>query len=202
MNAHSTTLISDSREALTNGRSRDLVDEYASLIKRYVLDALRGCAGGLIHDKERPCGGISQDQVPSKFSGEDRRPLVTGGPPFLGSGARLSSIEGACEEASRPACTAAFSRARHAATRRQPDARNRLRRTPLTPSNGNTIYRVPSVQVIAREQDMNAPPNIDPVNAHSDVVHWLTNDTRDERFIDNIFAELCVRLQRAGIFIS
>ena len=37
MNAHSTTLISDSREALTNGRSRDLVDEYAALIKRYVL---------------------------------------------------------------------------------------------------------------------------------------------------------------------
>jgi hypothetical protein len=39
---------------------------------------------------------------------------------------------------------------------------------------------------------MNAPPNIDPVTAHSDsdVVRWLTNDTRDERFIDNIFAEL------------
>ncbi len=37
---------------------------------------------------------------------------------------------------------------------------------------------------------MNAPPNIDPVTAHSDsdVVHWLANDTRDERFIDNIFA--------------
>jgi adenylate cyclase len=46
---------------------------------------------------------------------------------------------------------------------------------------------------------MNAPPNIDPVTAHSDVVRWLTNDTRDERFIDNIFGELCVRLQRAGI---
>src|SRR5260370_12649591 len=48
---------------------------------------------------------------------------------------------------------------------------------------------------------MNAPPNIDPVTAHSDcdVVHWLTNDTRAERFIDNIFAELCVRLQRADI---
>src|SRR5258706_259732 len=48
---------------------------------------------------------------------------------------------------------------------------------------------------------MNAPPKIDPVTAHSDsdVVHWLMNDTRDERFIDNIFAELCVRLQRAGI---
>jgi adenylate cyclase len=50
---------------------------------------------------------------------------------------------------------------------------------------------------------MNAPPN-DPITAHSDsdVVHWLTNDTRDERFIDNIFAELCVRLQRAGITSS
>ena len=48
---------------------------------------------------------------------------------------------------------------------------------------------------------MDAPPNIDPVTKYSDsdVVHWLTNDTRDERFIDNIFSELCVRLQRAGI---
>ncbi len=48
---------------------------------------------------------------------------------------------------------------------------------------------------------MNAPPKIDPVTAHSDgdVVRWLTNDTRDERFIDNIFVDLCVRLQRAGI---
>jgi adenylate cyclase len=48
---------------------------------------------------------------------------------------------------------------------------------------------------------MNAPPNIDPVTAHSDndVLHWLMNDTRDERFIDNIFAELCMRLQRSGI---
>ena len=48
---------------------------------------------------------------------------------------------------------------------------------------------------------MNAPPNILPVAAESDrdVVHWLTNGTRDERFIDNIFAELCIRLQQAGI---
>jgi adenylate cyclase len=48
---------------------------------------------------------------------------------------------------------------------------------------------------------MDAPPNMKLVAAHSvsDVVHWLTNDTRDERFIDNIFAEMCVRLQRAGI---
>jgi adenylate cyclase len=47
---------------------------------------------------------------------------------------------------------------------------------------------------------MNAPPNIDP-RAHpdGDVLRWLTNDTQDERFLDNIFAELCVRLQRAGI---
>ena len=48
---------------------------------------------------------------------------------------------------------------------------------------------------------MNAPPNIDPVTTDSvgGVVHWLTNDARDERFIDNIFAEMCVRLQAAGI---
>jgi adenylate cyclase len=51
---------------------------------------------------------------------------------------------------------------------------------------------------------MNAPPNIDPVTGDSvdDVLHWLTNDARDERFIDNIFAELCVRIQRAGIPIK
>jgi adenylate cyclase len=47
--------------------------------------------------------------------------------------------------------------------------------------------------------NMNAPPNIEPAHSDSDVVQWLTNGTRDERFIDNIFAELCIRLQRAGI---
>ena len=48
---------------------------------------------------------------------------------------------------------------------------------------------------------MTAPPDADRVIAQSDgnVLQWLTNDTRDERFIDNIFAELCIRLQRAGI---
>ena len=48
---------------------------------------------------------------------------------------------------------------------------------------------------------MNEPLNIDHVTAHSDsdVLHWLTNETRDERFLDNIFAELCLRLQRTGI---
>ena len=47
---------------------------------------------------------------------------------------------------------------------------------------------------------MDVPSAIDPA-AYSlgDVVHWLTSETRDERFIDNIFAELCMRLQRAGI---
>ncbi|WP_315739899.1 adenylate/guanylate cyclase domain-containing protein [Bradyrhizobium sp. SZCCHNR1093] len=32
-----------------------------------------------------------------------------------------------------------------------------------------------------------------------EVVDWLTNGTRDERFIDNIFGQMCNRLQRAGI---
>jgi len=34
---------------------------------------------------------------------------------------------------------------------------------------------------------MNAPPNIDSVTtlSDSDVLHWLTNDTRDVRFIDS-----------------
>src|ERR1700753_2421601 len=46
---------------------------------------------------------------------------------------------------------------------------------------------------------MNAPPHLVTTAADNDVVHWLTNETRDQRFIDNIFAELCIRIQRAGI---
>jgi adenylate cyclase len=48
---------------------------------------------------------------------------------------------------------------------------------------------------------MDLPQNIDSSSAYSDddVLTWLTNETRDERFIDNIFGELCIRLQRAGI---
>jgi adenylate cyclase len=48
---------------------------------------------------------------------------------------------------------------------------------------------------------MDLPPNIHPGTMQSadDVVRWLTNDTRDQRFIDNIFAEMCLRLQQAGI---
>src|SRR6266704_2972051 len=72
---------------------------------------------------------------------------------------------------------------------------------PLTPAGGDTTYSVPPIGGTAREHAMDAPSHIDPVTAYSDsdVVHWLTNGTRDERFIDNIFAELCIRLQRAGI---
>lgn len=48
---------------------------------------------------------------------------------------------------------------------------------------------------------MNVPSDIGPAAVHSDsdVANWLTSETRDERFIDNIFTELCVRLQRAGV---
>lgn len=48
---------------------------------------------------------------------------------------------------------------------------------------------------------MNAPPKINPSTAHADndVVDWLINHTRDQRFIDNIFADMCIRIQRAGI---
>jgi adenylate cyclase len=45
---------------------------------------------------------------------------------------------------------------------------------------------------------MNAPGNHAPTQADG-VVDWLTNGTRDERFIDNIFAQMCIRLQQAGI---
>ncbi|MBR0957233.1 adenylate/guanylate cyclase domain-containing protein [Bradyrhizobium japonicum] len=45
---------------------------------------------------------------------------------------------------------------------------------------------------------MNAPHNHVPTQADG-VVDWLTNGTRDERFIDDIFAQMCIRLQQAGI---
>src|ERR1700722_2917823 len=48
---------------------------------------------------------------------------------------------------------------------------------------------------------MNTPPNQGSGTAYSDgdIMHWLANDTREERFLDSIFVELCVRLQRADI---
>jgi adenylate cyclase len=87
-----------------------------------------------------------------------------------------------------------------AALRRRPDGRNEIAATVLTASRGDTTYAPSSIPVIAQEQAMNAPP----ITAHfeSDVMQWLTNGTRDQRFIDNIFAELCVRLQRAGIPVT
>lgn len=55
------------------------------------------------------------------------------------------------------------------------------------------------MQTAAKGQDMN-PPTIDHAPTRADgVVDWLTHGTRDERFIDNIFAEMCIRLQQAGI---
>jgi len=48
---------------------------------------------------------------------------------------------------------------------------------------------------------MDLPPNIPSGTMQSadDVVRWLTNDTRDQRFVDNIFADMCLRLQQSGI---
>lgn len=55
------------------------------------------------------------------------------------------------------------------------------------------------MQTAAKGQDMN-PPTINHAPTPADaIVDWLTNGTRDERFIDNIFAETCIRLQQAGI---
>ncbi|MET3910500.1 adenylate cyclase [Bradyrhizobium sp. S3.3.6] len=51
-----------------------------------------------------------------------------------------------------------------------------------------------------QRQMMSAPRNDELIHSGSDaVVDWLTNGTRDQRFIDNIFAEMCIRLQQAGI---
>lgn len=55
------------------------------------------------------------------------------------------------------------------------------------------------MQTAAEGQDMNAPDKIPTATQADPVVDWLTNGTRDQRFIDNIFAEMCVRLQQAGI---
>lgn len=46
---------------------------------------------------------------------------------------------------------------------------------------------------------MNALENNNAPTQADSVVDWLTNGTRDERFVDNIFAQMCIRLQQAGI---
>ncbi len=67
MNAHSTTLMSDRREMLSEGGSRALVDEYASLIKRYDLlepDA-RAAARTALAGTSRPQRGRCARHQPS-----------------------------------------------------------------------------------------------------------------------------------------
>lgn len=51
---------------------------------------------------------------------------------------------------------------------------------------------------VVEAQDVNVPSQTAPALS-DDVIDWLTNGTRDERFIDNIFAQMCIRLQQAGI---
>lgn len=51
----------------------------------------------------------------------------------------------------------------------------------------------------AEGQDMNAPDKIPAATLADSVVDWLTTGTQNERFIDNIFAQMCIRLQQAGI---
>ncbi|WP_407951253.1 adenylate/guanylate cyclase domain-containing protein [Pararhizobium qamdonense] len=41
-----------------------------------------------------------------------------------------------------------------------------------------------------------------PLGDSSGVIEWLMTETRDDRFIDNIFVEMCERLNRAGIPVS
>lgn len=55
------------------------------------------------------------------------------------------------------------------------------------------------MQSTAEGQDMNAPDKFPAATQADGVVDWLTNGTRDQRFIDNIFAEMCIRLQQAGV---
>jgi adenylate cyclase len=41
-----------------------------------------------------------------------------------------------------------------------------------------------------------------PSGDSSSIIEWLMNETRDERFIDNIFIDMCGRLNQAGIPVS
>jgi len=55
------------------------------------------------------------------------------------------------------------------------------------------------MKTAAEGQDMNAPDKIPATTLSDGVVDWLTTGTHNERFIDNIFAEMCIRIQQAGI---
>jgi adenylate cyclase len=54
------------------------------------------------------------------------------------------------------------------------------------------------MQISAESHDMNVPDETS-ATLSDGVVDWLTNGTRDQRFIDNIFAEMCIRLRAASI---
>ena len=49
---------------------------------------------------------------------------------------------------------------------------------------------------------MDAPAAEPATHSLDEVAHWLTSETRDQRFVDNLFAELCLRIQGAGIPIK
>jgi adenylate cyclase len=55
------------------------------------------------------------------------------------------------------------------------------------------------MQTASEGQDMSAPDKIPAATLSDGVIDWLTNGTYNERFIDNIFAEMCNRLEQAGI---
>src|SRR5258708_489395 len=76
-----------------------------------------------------------------------------------------------------------------------PVARAAIQARPTWPPTvPSTTYSVAS---------MNQPAPIAPA-AHSDgdAVNWLTSGARDERFLDNIVAEMCIRLQRADSHVK
>jgi len=56
-----------------------------------------------------------------------------------------------------------------------------------------------AMHTAAEGQTMTTPPTNNAPTQADGVIDWLTNGTRDERFIDNIFAQMCIRLQQAGI---
>jgi len=73
-----------------------------------------------------------------------------------------------------------------------------LAATPLTRRAGDHDIPHTVDPVNAREQEMNAPPNIDTVT-DSDGVHWRQTTPAMSDSLTIFSAELCVRPQRAGI---
>ncbi|RXH16846.1 adenylate/guanylate cyclase domain-containing protein [Bradyrhizobium guangzhouense] len=67
----------------------------------------------------------------------------------------------------------------------------------LTQPIRNTICA--GMKTAVEGQDMNAPDKNPAATLSDGVVDWLTTGTHNERFIDNIFAEMCIRIQQTGI---